>query len=161
MSTKTRILLSAALFTIVLIGGWYFLNQWRGQDVTQVSVSTDKREYFTGNTIHIRIQNLGDRSVYIYCLEQPCALSVFPAKVETFVNGQWKYSDGLCVMSGQLFEQDLISDGRYIRHTLSARSSFELEVSALLLKEDERVRLVYYLGPGKKPIYSNEFIVKP
>ncbi len=161
MSTKTKILLGAALFTVALIGVWYLLNQQDGQEVAQVSVSTDKQEYIVGNIIHIRIQNLGDRPIYIYCLEQPCALSNFPAIVEKFVNGRWEYSGGLCVMSEPLAEQGMIRDGDYIRHTLPARSSFGLEVSTSLLTQDERLRVVYYLGPGKKPIYSNEFVVKP
>ncbi len=63
-------------------------------------------------------------------------------------------------MSGPLFEQGMIRDDNYIRHTLPAGSSFELEVSAMLLEQDERLRVVYYLGPSKKPIHSNEFIVK-
>ncbi len=160
MSTKTRILLGAIFFTVILIGVRYFLDQQNNQYVSQVSISTDKQEYSVGNTIHIRIQNMGDRPIYIYCLEQPCALSNFPTTVERFANGQWEDFGGLCVRSEQLFEQDMVSDGNYIRHTLSARNSFELVVSALFLEQDERVRVIYYVGPGRKSIYSNEFIVK-
>ncbi len=65
MGTKTRILLGAALFAVVLIGVWYSLNQRNSQDVVQVSVSTDKQEYSAGNIIRIRIQNLVDRPTYI------------------------------------------------------------------------------------------------
>ncbi len=161
MNTKAQILLGAVFFTVILMGVWYFLNQRNSQDVTQVSVSTDKQEYFVGDTIHIRIQNLGNHPVHIYCLEQPCALSNFPATVERFVNGQWEHFGGLCVRSEGLFEPDVISDGDYIRHTLAIKSSFELAVFTLLLEQDERLRVVYYLGPGKRPIHSNEFIIKP
>ncbi len=161
MNTKAGILLGAALVTLILIAGWYFLNQRNSQAVTQVSISTDKQEYSIGNTIYIRIQNLGNHPIHIYCLERPCALSNFPATVERFVDGQWQDFGGLCVRSGLSLEQAMSIEGDYIRHTLSAKSSFELAVSTLLLEPEERLRVVYYLGSWKKPIHSNEFIVKP
>jgi siroheme synthase (precorrin-2 oxidase/ferrochelatase) len=162
MSMKTRILLSIALLvTLLLIGTWYFLTQRISNDGIQVSVSTDEQEYHVGDTVRIHIQNLGDHSVDIYCPGW-CALGNFPTTVERSENGQWLYFAGFCPSIEPLFERG-INEGNYIRHILSARSSFEVEISnleSLHLEQDERLRIVYYLGAGKKPIYSNEFVVK-
>ncbi len=161
MITKPRILLSISFVAIILIGALYYRN-WRiNQVATMVSVSTDKQEYDIGDSVHISIQNLGDRSIDIYCPEF-CALGNFPTTVERFSNGQWQHFGGFCPSIKPIFESG-IHEGDYIRHTLSAKSSIELEISnleSLYLEQDERLRIVFYLGAEKIPIYSNEFIVE-
>jgi len=62
MNNKT--LASISFVVIVLAGVLYVLLLY--QDPTQVSVSTDKQVYHTGDTVQVTIQNLGGRSVDIY-----------------------------------------------------------------------------------------------
>jgi hypothetical protein len=126
-----------------------------------VSVSTDKQEYCKGDIIHISIDNLGDHSIDIYC-PSSCALGNFPTTVERCFDGQWQYFAGFCPSIEPLFGSGVL-EGDYIRHTFSTINSFDLAISnfeALHPEQDERLRIVYYLGAGKILIYSNEFNVK-
>lgn len=162
MNTRIRILWISTSIIIVLLVAWYLLSQQINQNIPLVSVSTDRQEYHVGDTVHINIQNLGERSMDIYCPEW-CALGNFPTTVERFTNGQWEYFAGFCPSIEPLFGSGL-HKGDYIRHTLSGNSAFNLELSnfkALQLQQDEKLRIVYYLDAGKTPIYSNEFIIKP
>jgi len=161
MNNKVKISLISTFAIITLVVVWYVSSRQINQDISLVSISTDRQEYHTGDTVHISIQNLGNHSIDIYCPEW-CALGNFPTAVERFSNGQWEYYAGFCPSIEPLFGSGL-HKGDYIRHTLSAKSAFELEVSnfdALHLQQDEKLRIVYYLEAGKVPIYSNEFIVK-
>ena len=161
MHTKVKIPLISTLAIITLVVVWYISSRQTNQDTSLVSISTDRQEYSTRDNRHLSIQNLGNHSIDIYCPEW-CALGNFPTAVERFSNGQWEYYAGFCPSIEPLFGSGL-HKGDYIRHTLSAKSAFELEVSnfdALHLQQDEKLRIVYYLEAGKVPIYSNEFIVK-
>lgn len=96
----------------------------------------------------------------IYCPAW-CALGNFPTTVERFSEGKWEYFAGFCPSIEPLLGSGLINDD-YILHALSARSTFELELTnfdALHLEQKEKLRIVYYLDAGKTPIYSNEFTV--
>jgi len=160
MNTRVKILLIITLVIIILAVALHFTSRLINQDLSLVSVSTDRQEYHVGDTVHISIQNLGDRSIDIYCPEW-CALGNFPTTVEKYSNEQWEYFAGFCPSIEPLFPR--LYEGDYIRHTLSARSAFELEISnfeALHLRQDEKLRIVYYLDAGKVPIYSNEFTIK-
>jgi len=165
-AAKTRILFrglfAAAILIVIVILAACFLT-WRvNQDVNSISVSTDKQEYQVGDIVRISIQNSGDGSVDIYCLES-CALGNFPTTVEKSVDGAWQYFAGFCPSIEPLFG-NRVYKGDYIRHTLPAKSSFELEISnfeSLRLTQGERLRVVYYAGFSKRPIYSNEFSVGP
>jgi len=115
-----------------------------------------------GDTLHIRIQNLGDHAIDIFCPAW-CVLGNFPSSVEKYSNGQWEYFAGFCPSIEPLFGDYIIKDD-YIRHSLSAKSSFELELSnleSLRLQKDEQLRIVYYLDEGRLPLYSNVFFVNP
>jgi len=161
MNTKFKIPLICTFIIIILVVAWCFSSRQINQDISLVSVSTDSQEYHAGDTVHISIQNLGNHSIDIFCPEW-CALGNFPTAVERFSNGQWEYYAGFCPSIEPLFGSGL-HKGDYIRHTLTAKSAFELELSnfeALHLQQDEKLRIVYYLEVGKVPIYSNEFIVK-
>ena len=48
-----------------------------------------------GDTLHIRIQNLGDHAIDIFCPAW-CVLGNFPSSVEKYSNGQWEYFAGFC-----------------------------------------------------------------
>lgn len=161
MRTKFRILISLGLLVVMItVIGWYLLTQKISPDILLVSVSTDKQEYYAGDIVHISVHNLGDHPIDIFCPEW-CALGNFPTTVERFSDGQWQYFAGYCPSIEPLFESDT-HEGNYIRHTLSAQSSFELEISnfeTLRLEQNDRLRIVYYLGSNKTPIYSNEFTV--
>jgi len=162
INSKVRILLISIFAIIILVVVWYFSSWQTRQDISLVSVSTDRREYHTGNTVHISIRNLGDHSIDIYCPAW-CALGNFPTSVEKFSNGQWGYFAGFCPSIEPLFGSGEIR-GDYIRHILSDKGSFELALSnfeSLHLQQDEVLRIVYYLDAGKIPIYSNEFIITP
>ena len=162
MSSRFRIpIIMIMVTTIFLVVVWLFLSWQTSRDITTVSVSTDKQEYHSGDTVHIKIQNLGDQSIYIYCPAW-CALGNFPTAVENYSDGQWEYYVGFCPSIEPLFGSGQLK-GEYIRHTLSAGGTFELvldNLSALKLQQDEILRIVYYLNAGNVPIYSNEFTVK-
>jgi len=79
------ILLVATILIVTVIMAACFLTRRINQDVNSVSVSTDKQEYQVGDIVRISIQNSGERSVDIYCLES-CALGNFPTMVESSVN---------------------------------------------------------------------------
>jgi hypothetical protein len=162
MSSRFRIpLIMIFAIIIFLVLAWFFLSWQTSQDISMVSVSTDKQEYHAGDTVHITIQNLGVHSIDIYCPAW-CALGNFPTSVEQFSNGQWGYYAGFCPSIEPLFGSGLIK-GEYIRHTLSAKGIFELELAnleALQLQQDRVLRIVYYLNAGNVPIYSNEFTIK-
>ena len=162
MNTRIKILLSFLLVSSILIAAWV-LRFWQTQhDVSLVSVSTDREVYSTNEPVQIHIQNLRDKDIDLYCPEW-CALGNFPTTVERFSNGQWEYFAGFCPSIEPLFGSG-VHEGEYIRHTLAARSSFNLELTnfqALKSQQAEVLRIVYYLGPYKVPIYSNEFTIKP
>ena len=155
-----KILVSISFVVIVLAGVLYFLLLY--QDPTQVSVSTDKQVYHTGNIVHITIENLGEQSVDIYCPEF-CALGNFPTRVEHLYDGEWQYLAGFCPSIEPVLMSGIYERG-YIRHSLAARKTFELEISnfeTLRLEPGQRLRIAYYLGLFKLPIYSNEFTFMP
>ena len=161
MSTKVRILVSIGIITVITIVAWNFLSRRINQDISLVTISTDKLEYVVRDTAHISIHNQADRSIDIYCPAW-CALGNFPTTVERFSNGQWQYIAGFCPSIEPLFGSGVL-EGDYLRHPLSAKSSFELDISnfeALHIEHEERLRIVYYLGKDKTPIYSNEFAIK-
>lgn len=160
MNTKVRSLLIIAFGIVILMGTGYLLVKLIAPDLTVMFVSTDQQEYAVEDTVHIRIQNRGDYPVDIYCPER-CALGNFPTTIERLINGQWHSFATFCPSLQPIFERG-VHEGDYVRHTLSTRSSFELEISMkyLRLEQDERLRIVYYLGATKVPIYSNEFGVK-
>jgi hypothetical protein len=160
MRTWVKILLISLFAISILAGAWFFSSWQIHQAASLVSVSTDKQQYNVGDTIRIRIRNLGERSIDIYCPAW-CALGNFPTEVERLSNGQWEYFAGFCPSIEPLFGSGYIK-GDYIRHNLTAGSAFELELSnfeALHLQQAAKLRIVYYLDTGKTPIYSNEFIV--
>ena len=161
-NTEIRILLIGILTIIILIVVWGFSRWQTRSNVSQVSVSTDKTEYQVGDAVHVRIQNLGDHAIDIYCPAW-CALGNFPTSVEKLTNGQWQYFAGFCPSIEPLFGSGSMKND-YIRHSLSAQGSFELELSnfaSLHLQKGERLRIVYYLDAGRVPIYSNVFLVNP
>jgi hypothetical protein len=162
MSSRFKIPLIIILaITIFLVVAWFFLSWQTSQDISKVSVTTDKQEYHASDTVHIKIQNLGDHSINIYCPAW-CALGNFPTSVEQLSNGQWEYYAGFCPSIEPLFGSGQIK-GEYICHTLPAKDTFELDLvnlNALQLKQDRVLRIVYYLNAGKVAIYSNEFTVK-
>jgi hypothetical protein len=162
MRTRDKILLISIFAILLVVVVWYF-SPWRSQLATsQISVSTDKPEYRVGDTVHVRIHNLGDHAIDIYCPAW-CALGNFPTSVEKLTNGQWQYFAGFCPSIEPLFGSGSMKND-YIRHSLYARGSFELELSnfaSLHLQKGEQLRIVYYLDTGKVPIYSNVFFVAP
>ncbi len=162
MNQKTIILLGISFVAIALAGVLYSSWSHVNQDASQVSVSTDKQVYYAGDSVHITIQNLGERSVDIYCPEF-CALGNFPTRVERLSEGQWQYLVGFCPSIEPSF-MERFHDRGYIRHSLLPRNSFELQISSSETKhlgQDQSLRIVYYLGISKKPIYSNEFTFRP
>jgi len=161
-NAKIKFLLISTLAMIILIVIWRFSPWQTHQAVSLISVSTDRQEYRVDDTIHVSIQNLGDHAIDIFCPAW-CALGNFPSAVEKFSNGQWEYFAGFCPSIEPLFGSGFIKDD-YIRHSLSAKSSFELELSnleSLRLQKDEQLRIVYYLDEGRVPLYSNVFFVIP
>lgn len=161
MNKNTVSLLIISLVTIFFVVALIFLLPQLNQNTTRVSVSTDRQVYYAGDIVHIAIQNLGDRSVDIFCPEF-CALGNFPTRVEHLSNGEWQYLVGFCPSIEPLM--NYIYDRGYVRHSLSAKTSIDLEISNfenIHLEQDQRLRIVYYLGLFKKPIYSNEFTFNP
>ena len=161
-NARIKFLLISTLSMIILIVIWRFSPWQTHQVVSLISVSTDRQEYRVDDTLHISIQNLGDHAIDIFCPAW-CALGNFPSSVEKFSNGQWQYFAGFCPSIEPLFGSGFIKDD-YIRHSLSAKSSFELELSnleSLRLQKDEQLRIVYYLDEGRVPLYSNVFFVIP
>jgi hypothetical protein len=156
-------ILLGILITIVFLGiGMVFL-AWRfNRDAALTSISTDRQAYSLNDIILVRIQNQGDHAIDIYC-QQFCALGNFPTAVEKYVNGQWQYALGFCPSIEPLFGSR-VTKGGYIIHTLPTEGSFELELSnlsSLRLEGAERFRILYYVGFTKKPVYSNEFTIRP
>jgi len=161
-NARIKFLLISTLSMIILIVIWRISPWQTHQAVSLISVSTDRQEYRVDDTLHISIQNLGDHAIDIFCPAW-CALGNFPSAVEKFSNGQWEYFAGFCPSIEPLFGSGFIKDD-YIRHSLSAKSSFELELSnleSLRLQKDEQLRIVYYLDEGRVPLYSNVFFVIP
>jgi hypothetical protein len=161
MRSIRGILLLVASAAIVLIAGWLLLARRPPTDLSGVSVSTDKVEYRVEETIWITIQNQGDHLVDIYC-PVFCELGNFPTTVEGLVEGRWEYATGFCPSIEPLFGNGDYEDG-YYRHPLAAGGSFELEISdfaAMGLQPDNPLRIVYYIGAERTPVYSNEFTVR-
>jgi hypothetical protein len=161
-NARIKFLLISTLSMIILIVIWRISPWQTHQAVSLISVSTDRQEYRVDDTLHISIQNLGDHAIDIFCPAW-CALGNFPSSVEKFSNGQWQYFAGFCPSIEPLFGSGVVK-GDYIRHSLSAKSSFELELSnleSLRLQKDEQLRIVYYLDEGRVPLYSNVFFVIP
>ena len=161
MTSRVGLLLGITFVILISLTGWFLIGRQKDLDGSLVSVTTDKRQYSAGETALISIRNLGDQAIDIYCPAW-CALGNFPTTVEKFTGGQWQYYAGFCPSIEPLFgNNDYKND--YIRHELSAGSSFELEISnfdVLHPEPNERLRIVYYLGAQKKPIYSNEFTIQ-
>jgi hypothetical protein len=161
MRRKIEILPSLA-FLAAVITACYFPNRQVEEDLQWVSISTDKPEYRVGEAVQVNLRNLGDHPIDIFCPEF-CATGNFPTRVENFSAGEWQYLIGFCPNLEPAFERGTRKDG-YIRHRLPLRGFFELKISnfeAPHLKPGERLRIVYYLGAEKVPIYSNEFMFKP
>ena len=162
MSNRKRILLSVLLGIAFLSTGVYIFI-WRiNQDATLITISTDRQAYQLENTIQVSIRNRGDHSINIYC-PVFCALGNFPTTVEKFASGKWQYYVGFCPSIEPLLGSG-VPKGDYIMHTLPAGGSFELELTnlkALHLAAAERLRIIYYVGVARKPVYSNEFTVGP
>jgi hypothetical protein len=160
MGRRNGILLFIVSAATVLIAGWLLLAQRPPTDLSGVSVFTDKLEYRVDETIWITIQNQGDHLVDVYC---PifCELGNFPTTVEGLIEGRWEYVTGFCPSIEPLSGNGDYEDG-YYRHPLAAGGSFELEISgftAVGLQPDKPLRIVYYLGAERTPVYSNEFTV--
>lgn len=162
MKRKIRgALLVLAVAATGLIAGWYILAGRAAHDEKGVTVFTDKTEYGAEETVRITIRNAGDQPVDIYC-PVFCALGNFPTTVERSVDGGWEYFAGFCPSIEPLFGSGEYEDD-FIRHSLAAGDSFELEISgfrAMGLHRDETLRIVYYLGLEKTPIFSKPFIVR-
>jgi hypothetical protein len=89
-------------------------------------------------------------------------LGNFPTTVERSVDGGWEYFAGFCPSIEPLFGSGEYQDD-FIRHSLAAGDSFELEISgfrAMGLHQDETLRIVYYLGEEKTSIFSKSFVVR-
>ena len=162
MNTKTWILVALALAVLAPAGAWYLLTGQSSRDAPSVSISTDKEIYSVGEPVRITIRNHGHRTVDIYCPSW-CALGNFPTTVERWVGGKWEYYAGFCPSIEPLFGAgDPVGD--YIRHALDPGETFHLEISnfeALHLEKEEKLRIVYYLGGSKQPVYSEVFTVNP
>ena len=161
MNNKVKNLLIISLITVVIVTVWNYSYHQIKQDISLVSISTDKKIYQARDKVHISIRNQGNHTIDIYC-PVFCALGNFPTRVERLSNAGWDYFAGFCPSIEPLFGSG-VYEGDYIRHSLSARSSFELEISnieALGLQQDEKLRIVYYIRSAKVPIYSNEFTIK-
>jgi hypothetical protein len=163
MSGKARGLLGAAIFILLVAAiSWFWLARQADEDYASIAVTTDKRAYVARETVRVSIRNAGERSVDVYC-RATCALGNFPTEVERSTDGQWRYFAGFCPSVEPLFGSGIV-DGDYIRHRLSAHDSFELELSnsdRLRLDQVATLRVLYYLGGEKRPVYSNEFSVSP
>jgi len=161
MRIGVGLLLGVILVILIGLTGLYLYSRHDSLAASQVYITTDKQQYRAEETAHISIRNIGDHSIDIFCPAW-CALGNFPTTVEKFAYGQWQYFAGFCPSIEPLFGNYVYKDD-YVRHELSAGSSFELEISnfdVLHLEPNERLRIVYYLGAQKKPIYSNEFTVQ-
>ena len=160
---RIKPILLGILITIFFLGVGLVFLAWRfNQDAALISISTDRQAYSLDDNIQVSIQNQGDHTIDIYC-QQFCALGNFPTAVEMYVNGQWQYALGFCPSIEPLFGSR-VYQGDYIIHTLPAKGSFTLELlnlPSLRLEGAERFRILYYLGFTKKPVYSNEFTVRP
>ena len=158
-----RWILSIIFVVMILLGVSLALLTWRiNQDVSSIEISTDRRAYELSDTIRVSLRNQGEHAIDIYC-QQFCALGNFPTAVEKASDGQWQYAIGFCPSIEPLFGSG-VAKGDTIMHRLPAGGSFELELTnlaSLRLEREERLRIVYYLGPTKRPVYSNEFTVGP
>jgi hypothetical protein len=157
-------LLILAVAAAGLIAGWYFLAGPAAHDAREaqtVTVFTDKTEYGAEETVRIIIRNASNQPVDIYC-PVFCVLGNFPTTVERSVDGGWEYFAGFCPSIEPLFGSGEYQDD-FIRHSLAAGDSFELEISgfrAMGLHQDETLRIVYYLGEEKTSIFSKSFVVR-
>jgi len=161
MTLRVGLLLGITFVILISLAGWYLQSRQNGLITSQVSVTTDKQQYSKGESAHISIRNLGEHSIDIFCPAW-CSLGNFPTTVEKSTDGQWKYYAGFCPSIEPLFDKYVYEDD-FIRHSLSAGGSFELEISnfeVLNPEPNERLRIVYYIGAQKTPIYSNEFTVQ-
>lgn len=162
MRQRVNLFFGLLLILALLFAVGLFIVCRINRDATLVSISTDRQAYQVGDIVQISIQNQGDRSIDIYCPEF-CALGNFPTRVERYMDGQWEYFAGFCPSIEPLFGSG-VHKGDYVRHRLLARDSYELEISnfeALHLATTDRLRIVYFVGVAKRPVYSNEFTVTP
>jgi hypothetical protein len=162
MKNRAKYFLIITITIVTFATAWLILSRLVNQDTQGLSIFTDRLDYKSGDIVHITIQNLGGHSIDIYCPAW-CALGNFPTTVEIFSNGQWGYFSGFCPSIKPLFVSGDLK-GDYIRHTLSAGNFYKLEIDnfkTLQLEKESQLRIVYYLGIFKVPVYSNEFIVKP
>lgn len=163
MITGTRLYLLLILAALLLAGAWYVRAGRACPDLAMMSVSTDRSGYTAGETVHITIQNSGDRPVDVYCPSW-CALGNFPTTLERLVDGRWEYFAGFCPSVGSPFENRGTIEGDYIRHSLAPGGAYQLEISnfeALHLQKEEILRIVYYLCGGREPVYSGTFTFSP
>jgi hypothetical protein len=154
-------LLIPAVAAAGLLAGWYILAGQTARDEKGVTVLTDKTEYSAEETVRITIRNASNQPVDIYC-PVFCALGNFPTTVERSVDGGREYFAGFCPSIEPLFGSGEYEDD-FIRHSLAAGDSFELEISgfrAMSMHQDEMLRIVYYLGVEKTPVFSKTFIVR-
>jgi hypothetical protein len=162
MKRKTLAILAIIIFAAaVWAAARLYFKGGAAPDVTAVTVSTDEAEYEAEETVWITIRNRGGRSADVYC-PVFCAPGNFPTTVERRAEGGWEYFAGFCPSIEPLFGGGGYEDG-YYRHPLAAGGSIEAGISgftAMGLRQDETLRIVYYLGPGKTPAVSNEFVVR-
>jgi len=104
MSTKVRNLFSIAILAIIIMSALIFLTRRNIQDLSLVTISTDKQEYYIKDTAHISIRNRGDHSIDILCPAW-CALGNFPTTVEKYINGNTlrDFAPALNLYSGAIF----------------------------------------------------------
>ena len=148
------------LFVIILAGVLFYLLAY--QDPAHISISTDQQVYHHGDLVRVTIRNLGERAVDIYC-PGFCALGNFPTRVEQLSGGEWETLAGFCPSIEPVLGNYSSRRG-YILHPLAGGKTFELELTnfeSLQLEPGQRLRIVYYLGPIKLPVNSNEFTFQP
>jgi hypothetical protein len=163
MTRTGKIILSIVVLAVtILVVGWGLLSLFFHEDFTKLEISTDQQEYQVGEIIQVHIQNWDDHTIDIYC-PMNCDLGNFPTTVEKYQDGEWEYLAGFCPSIEPLFG-NYQYEGDFIIHSLAPGSSYDLELTnleALHLKEDVKLRIMYYLNSGRSTIYSSDFTVKP
>lgn len=158
-----RVLIGGILGAVFgLAAAFFIMLAMNNREAELLSVSTDKSAYEADEPVHIFIENFTRHAVNIYCPAW-CALGNFPTQVERYREGGWEYFLGFCPSIEPLFGSGTYT-GKYIRHQLGAGEVFELAISGFEsaeLTENDRLRIVYYVGFARRPVYSNEFTVGP